>query len=143
VDDEIERTFEALLAVFEHAGYRKTMGMHIRRGEGDEAVIECLVAPQFANTQGVAHGGLLSGLIDTAAGIASKLAARDAKLRVATVSLTVNYHRPGRVGQTLRAVGRHVSGRSTPCCSVEVRDPGGNLVASGVATLRVASRGRS
>jgi uncharacterized protein (TIGR00369 family) len=131
--------FDQLDQVFGSSGYRRTMGLRILRApESDPhaAIVECEVSMPYANTQGVAHGGLISGLIDTAAGIAVKLAAGDAQLPVATVSLTINYHRPGQVGRTLRAVGRRISGSRTPCCAVEVHDDHGTHVASGLVTLR-------
>jgi len=124
-------------ALFAESGYRRTLGMRIERGEGTEAVIECDVTPQYANTQGVAHGGLVSGLVDTAAGVAVKFAEGNPRLKLATVSLTINYHRPGRVGHVLRAVGRRVSGSGTPCCTVEVHDDEGQHIATGIATMRV------
>lgn len=131
--------FDELDRVFGTSGYRRTMGLRIVRAPTTEAIVECEVSEPYANTQGVAHGGLISGLIDTAAGIAAKLAAGDPRLAVATVSLTINYHRPGRVGRTLRAVGRHVSGAGTPCCAIEVHDDQGEHIASGLATLRARS----
>ena len=133
-------TFDELDRIFGTSGYRRTMGMRILRGSGAEAVVECDVSEAYANTQGVAHGGLISGLIDTAAGIASKLGAGDAHLPVATVSLTINYHRPGRVGHSLRAVARSVSGKSTLSCAIEVHDDEGQHIASGLATLRARTR---
>ena len=132
--------FDELDQVFGTSGYRRTMGLRIVRGASPEAVVECEVSPPYANTQGVAHGGLVSGLIDTAAGIATKLAAGDATLAVATVSLTVNYHRPGRVGHTLRAVARVISGKGTVSCAIEVHDDEGQHIASGLATLRTRGR---
>lgn len=131
--------FDELDRVFGTSGYRRTMGMRIVRAPGGEAIVECEVSEPYANTQGVAHGGLISGLIDTAAGIAAKLAAGSPRLAVATVSLTINYHRPGRVGRTLRAVARQVSGTGTPCCAIEVHDDQGEHIASGLATLRARS----
>lgn len=95
-----DAVLDALRSVFAEPGYRRTMGFRIGRGEGREAVLECEVVPDYANTRGVAHGGLISGLIDTAAGIAVKLEMGDPELPVATVSLTINYHRPGRVGRS-------------------------------------------
>lgn len=128
--------FDELDRVFGTSGYRRTMGMRIVRAPNAEAIVECEVTPPYANTQGVAHGGLISGLIDTAAGIAAKLGAGDAQLPVATVSLTIHYHRPGRVGRTLRAVGRRVSGTGTVSCAIEVHDDQGEHIASGLAALR-------
>lgn len=134
---ELEALFDELDQVFGTSGYRRTMGLRILRGQGTDAVVECEVEPPYANTQGVAHGGLITGLIDTAAGIAVKLASGDAHTAVATVSLTTSFHRPAKVGSTLRAVGRRVSGSGTPCCAVEVHDDAGTHIASGLATLRV------
>lgn len=136
-----EATIDELIRLFSTSAFRSTMGMRIVRSKSPvESVVECDVSPAFANTQGVAHGGLTSGLIDTAAGIAVKLAASDAHLPVATVSLTINYHRPGRVGSTLRAVGRRISGSGTVCCAIEVHDDQGEHIASGLATLRAHKR---
>ena len=42
------------------------------------------------NTQGVCHGGVISGLMDMAAGVAAKSQLEDRTRAVATVSLTVN-----------------------------------------------------
>lgn len=142
-DDAVDE----IIRLFGTSAFRSTMGMRILRPtdpiastQAIEAIVECDVSPAFANTQGVAHGGLISGLIDTAAGVAVKLAARDAHLPVATVSLTLNYHRPGRVGSTLRAVGRRISGTGTVCCTVEVHDDQGEHIATGLATLRAHTR---
>jgi len=132
--------YEALERTFESSGYRNTLGMRIVRAPMPEAIVECEVTPAYANTQGVAHGGLISGLIDTAAGIATKLGARDVALPVATVSLTINYHRPGRLGHTLRAVARSISGKGTVSCAIEVHDDEGQHIASGLATLRARIR---
>lgn len=136
--DDHGEVVDAVQALFAESGYRRTLGMRIQRGEGVEAVVECDVTADYANTQGVAHGGLVSGLIDTAAGVAVKFARGEPRLRLGTVSLTVNYHRPGRVGRVLRAVGRRVSGTGTPCCVVEVHDDAGEHIATGIATMRVA-----
>jgi uncharacterized protein (TIGR00369 family) len=135
-----DTTFDELDRLFGSSGYRRTMGMRIVRGQQAEAIVECEVSPPYANTQGVAHGGLISGLIDTAAGIATKLASGDAQIPVATVSLTVNYHRPGRVGRTLRAVSQTISGTSTVSCAIEVHDDHGEHIATGLATLRARTR---
>jgi uncharacterized protein (TIGR00369 family) len=136
-----EAPVDEIIRLFSTSAFRSTMGMRIvRPADPVEAIVECEVSPAFANTQGVAHGGLISGLVDSAAGVAVKLAARDAHLPVATVSLTINYHRPGRVGSTLRAVGRRVSGKGTVCCSIEVHDDQGEHIATGLATLRAHTR---
>lgn len=136
-----DATIDEVIRLFSTSAFRSTMGMRIVRPSNPvEALVECEVSPAFANTQGVAHGGLISGLVDTAAGIAVKLAAGDANLPVATVSLTINYHRPGRVGSTLRAIAKRISGTGTVCCGIEVHDDQGEHIASGLATLRARKR---
>lgn len=63
--------FDRLDQVSGTSGYRRTMGLRIVRAPQDDptaAIVECEVSPPYANTQNVAHGGLISGLIDTAAG---------------------------------------------------------------------------
>jgi uncharacterized protein (TIGR00369 family) len=132
-----EDVVAAVQALFAESGYRRSLGIRIQGGDECSAVIECDVTPEYANTQGVAHGGLISGLIDTAAGVAIKFAEGSPRLNAATVSLTIHYHRPGRVGHTLRAVGRKLSGSGTPSCAIEVHDDEGVHIASGLATLRV------
>ena len=136
-----DATVDEVIRLFSSSAFRSTMGMRILRPDNPiEAIVECDVSPAFSNTQGVAHGGLISGLVDTAAGVAVKLAAGDAHLPVATVSLTLNYHRPGRVGSTLRAVARRISGTGTVCCGIEVHDDKGDHIATGIATLRAKTR---
>ena len=136
-----ETTVDEVIRLFSTSAFRNTLGLRIvRPDDPSEAIVECEVSQAFSNTQGVAHGGLISGLVDTAAGVAVKLAAGDAYLPVATVSLTLNYHRPGRVGSTLRAVARRVSGKGTVCCAIEVHDDQGDHIASGLATLRAKTR---
>lgn len=136
-----DETVDDVIRLFSTSAFRSTMGMRILRPDNPiEAIVECEVSSAFSNTQGVAHGGLISGLVDTAAGIAVKLAAGDAQLPVATVSLTLNYHRPGRVGSTLRAVARRISGTGTVCCGIEVHDDQNEHIATGIATLRAKTR---
>lgn len=136
-EDENEDVVAAVQALFADSAYRRSVGIRILGGDAESAVVECEVTPAYANTQGLAHGGLISGLIDTAAGVTVKFAEGEPRLNVATVSLTIHYHRPGRVGRTLRAVGRKLSGSVTPSCAIEVHDDQGEHIASGLATLRV------
>jgi uncharacterized protein (TIGR00369 family) len=135
--DDAEDVVAAVQALFAESSYRRTLGMRIQAGDKGSAVVECDVTSEYTNTQGLAHGGLVSGLIDTAAGVAVKFAEGKPRLKVATVSLTINYHRPVRVGRTLRTVGRRLSGSGTPCCAIEVHDDEGEHVATGLATMRV------
>ena len=58
----------------------------------------------------------------------------------ATVSLTVNYQRPGELNRTLTAEATIQSGRRILSAAVSVRDDRGESIAIGVATLKMGPR---
>jgi uncharacterized protein (TIGR00369 family) len=124
-------------ALFVQSPYSRAMGFRLSNASAGCASIECVVAPEHANTRGVCHGGVISGLMDMAAGVATKSLFSDGPRAVATVSLTVNYHRPAQVGGTLTATATVRSGRRIVSCEVAVRDDRGESIAAGLATLHV------
>ena len=107
------------------------------------AELECATGPEHANSRGVLHGGVLTSLIDMAAGAAVAYQPSVNGSPVVTVSLTVNFIRAGRVGDRLRATGRRRGGKRLITCDVEVTDQEGELVACGIATLKVLKRATS
>lgn len=113
------------------------MGFRLVNASAGSASIECLVAPEHANTRGVCHGGVISGLMDMAAGVATKSLLPAGGRAVATVSLTVNYQRPAQVGRTLTAAATVRSGRRIVSCEITVRDDQSEPIAIGMATLHV------
>jgi uncharacterized protein (TIGR00369 family) len=105
---------------------------------GDASVVECQLVAEHANTRGVAHGGVVSALIDMACGVAVAYQPAFGGRGAVTVSLTVNYLHPAQIGDRLRAVGRRRgTGRRVVACEAEVTNQDGVLIAIGVATLRV------
>jgi uncharacterized protein (TIGR00369 family) len=108
-----------------------------------ESVVECLVAPEHANTRGVVHGGVLSALMDMACGMAVAYQPSSGGRGAVTLSLTVNYVRPATIGARLRAVAKRAgSGKQIVACEAAVHDQAGVMVAMGVATMRVVADGR-
>jgi uncharacterized protein (TIGR00369 family) len=109
----------------------------VERTDG-RAVVECTVVPAHANTRGIAHGGVVSALMDTAAGGAVAYQPSAEGRPAVTVSLTVNYLHPAHVGDRLRAVAKRAgTGKRIVACQVEVSSSSGALVAVGVATLQL------
>ena len=106
--------------LFARSNYGRAMGFRLVEAGGGSARIECLVSENHENTQGVCHGGVISGLMDMAAGVAAKSMQGDPQCPVATLSLTVNYQRPGELGRTLSAEATIQSGRRILSCSVTV-----------------------
>lgn len=126
-------------ALVAQSNYSRAMGFRLVNASAGTASIECAVVAQHANTRGVCHGGVISGLMDMAAGVATKSLFPDGQgAAVATVSLTVNYQRPAQVDRTLTASATVRSGRRIVSCEISVRDDQGEPIALGVATLRVS-----
>ena len=97
--------------------------------------VRYVVGAGHLRSGGIAHGGVLATLLDTALGLsAASLAA--AGMDVVTAQLNANFVRPARLGERLDARGEvQHAGRRTAVARAEVRTEAGELVATGSATL--------
>ena len=93
------------------------------------------VGAEHLRSRGIAHGGIIATLMDTALGLAASSKAPDG-LDVVTAQISVNFIRPAWAGERLVASAevRH-SGRKTAVVTGEIHTEGGSLVATGSATL--------
>jgi acyl-coenzyme A thioesterase 13 len=83
--------------------YVRSMGpVYIKPGNDETAIIALRVAQHHMNIQGVAHGGMLTTLADTALGINLSLA-RGQRGGKVTVSLTADFLSSAREGDWLEA----------------------------------------
>lgn len=83
--------------------YFRLLGpVHARGGEGGRWVIGLRMAPHHLNSQGVAHGGMLTTLADGALGINIAVARQQPGGQV-TVSLTADFISGAREGEWLEA----------------------------------------
>ena len=105
------------------------LGVHVVRMEGGEAVCTIELGPHHLNGRGVAHGGVISSLLDTALG-AAVISAIPKEWWCATTSLTIQYLDGAREG-TLTATGRVLrrGGRSA-FAGGELVDASGRLLAT-------------
>lgn len=87
------------------------LGIEVRSAEGGTAVATMTVHPNAANGHGIAHGGLIYALADTAFACAANSQAPGS----ATASATIVYFSPARVGETLTAEAqtRHTTKRQS------------------------------
>jgi uncharacterized protein (TIGR00369 family) len=122
---------------FAKSNYSNAMGFTLERSGQGCAVVTCSIGEAHLNTRGFCHGGVISGLMDTAAGVATKSQLDDSQRTVATVSLTVNYQRAGQRGDTLHAKAQVLGGRRVVSCEIRVTNERDELIATGLATLRV------
>ena len=108
--------------------FTKSFGIEVHRGDG-EVEARLTLGPQHLNSRGVAHGGVVAALLDTALGDAV-VAAIPKAWWCATISLSVQFIAGARRGELI-ARGRCLRhGRSTAFASGEARDASGRLVAT-------------
>jgi uncharacterized protein (TIGR00369 family) len=96
----------------------------VERSDG-RAVVECTVVPAHANTRGIAHGGIMSALMDTACGGAVAYQPSSGGRPAVTLSLTVTYLQPAHVGDRLRAVGLRCDSQPAPQARASAPSPAG------------------
>lgn len=106
-------------------------GIRITELSKDYCACEVELTQKGRNAIGIAHGSLIFGLCDVAAGMAA------ASMGDGIVTLDANIHflRPGTAG-VLRATANVVKrGRATALYDTEVRDENGKLLAKGEFTM--------
>ena len=107
------------------------------RGEG-QARCALELAPHHLNRRGVAHGGILASLLDSALG-AAVISSMPEAWWCATTSLSIQFIAgvgPGRLVATGRVLRR---GRTTAFATGEVHDAAGNVVAAASGTWHLWS----
>jgi uncharacterized protein (TIGR00369 family) len=127
-----------LRAQLEASPFHAWAGMSVLDARPGEVEIALDAAPHHRNLQGLLHGGMIATLADTAAGIAVRTRLEPGRSHV-TVSLTVQYLRPGAPG---RLVGRGRAlrvGRSLAHATAEVVDAEGRLLATASATIALGA----
>lgn len=91
------------------------------------------------NRLGIAHGGILFSLMDTASGVATTLDGDGAaRGTVVTLSMTINYIKAVRAGRVV-AESRVRGGRRTLTVESECRDADGELLATALGTFQILS----
>jgi uncharacterized protein (TIGR00369 family) len=117
-------------------------GMSVLVARPGEVEIALDAEPHHLNLQGVLHGGMIATLADTAAGIAVRTQLDPGRSHV-TVSLSVQYLRPGTPG---RLIGRGRvlrMGLSLAHATADVVDAEGRLLATASATIALGGEARS
>ena len=118
----------------------ETLGLVNFGGERGEISVELVPELRHYNPLGSVHGGVLSTMLDTAAGcsVHSTLAVGEA---YTTLDLTVKFLRPATVESgLLRADGRVIQrGRRTALAEAQVFDASGRLVAWATSSCMIFS----
>ncbi len=116
--------------------FNRLLGIDRVRAGGGRAEITLDLLEQHTNRRGVAHGGLVSALLDTALGSAVVSAIRPEEW-CGTVQLSVQFREPG-TGPRLTGHGRMVRrGRGIAFAEGEIVDDRGRTVASAQGTWHI------
>lgn len=123
--------------------YWGLLGIAFVEAEPGRCVCTVNLAEQHLNYNDVVHGGVISSLVDSAAGGAVRSVRTPEEIAAqphATTDLHVSYLSPA-MGDELTAVAKVIkAGRTAMFTEVEVTDDRGRLVAKGMVTFVVASR---
>lgn len=111
------------------------LGIALAERSDGRARLELTVAEPHLRTRGIAHGGVIASLLDTAMGVAVSTKTPAGCFPV-TAQLNVNFIRPAWNGEKLEILGdvRH-AGRTTAVAMGEIRTESGVLVATSSGTF--------
>ena len=119
------------------SGFRQLLGYCVDAWRENEAVVSIKVGPRHLNRAGNVHGGLITTLIDAAAGVAGCYTAVPGNVRKATtLSMSTQFVAPlscGRLIATARVTG---GGHKIFHVGVDVRDAQDRLIATGQCTYK-------
>lgn len=121
-----------------HSNFSELMGLELLERDDGMARVSVKVETRHANTAGIAHGGVVTSLMDTACGAAVAYQPSAGGKGVTTVSIQVSYLGAAFVGDTLTAVARRRGrGRRILTLAVETTNQKDEVLAIGLCTLRV------
>ncbi|MDQ3916899.1 MAG: PaaI family thioesterase [Acidobacteriota bacterium] len=128
-DDQTARLREA----FAQVPYARLLGLEFVGAARGEATFALEVREELTRMGGIAHGGALASLLDTAAAFAvhTLLAPEE---RTVTVDLTVHFLRPAGEGRVEARARVLRAGRRIVIISAEATDRAGLLVATATTT---------
>ena len=117
----------------DHVPFAKFLGIEVESVEPGHAVLTMELRDEFMRNGGIAHGGVVATLIDSAMAIAIMPTLAENEQTV-TVDLTIHYLRP-LSGGTARASARVVrAGRRVITVSAELFDSQQKLAATAIST---------
>jgi uncharacterized protein (TIGR00369 family) len=121
--------------------YGQANGMTLSVPAPGQAEYRMIIEPAHLSSPGVAHGGVLAGLMDAVLGAAALTLAFTTGELVSTVEFKINFLHPVRLGDELRATAQvDHAGKSLLVCSGTIyrQSPGGataTAVAQGLGTF--------
>ena len=129
-----EEIIEFLEERCDEIGFRRHCGIEFVSFENNKLVLSMKITPEVSNRHGIAHGGALSGLLDTVMGLSCIIFGKN----VVTSNLNVNFIRGPRIGTTVYASANILhSGMSVMVTEGKCYDDKGTLYASATGSFYV------
>lgn len=124
----------------EETGWRKLCGIEVASLEDNKLTLSMRVTPEVSNRHGIAHGGAISGMLDTCMGLSCIIAGKN----VVTMNLNVNFIRGAKLGTTVYTTAElsHV-GMTTIVTESKCFDANGTLYAKATGTFYVLRNNRA
>jgi len=113
--------------------FNQYLGIHVSRMEGGDAEAMIDLAPHHTNNRGVAHGGVVSSLLDTVMG-AAVISAIPKEWWCATTGLSIQFVGGAHEGVLIATAKVVKRGRSVAFAEGEAKDATGRLVATAHGT---------
>lgn len=118
----------------QETGWRKLCGIDIASIEDNKLILSMPVTEEISNRHGIAHGGAISGMLDTVMGLSCIIIGKN----VVTMNLNVNFIKGAKIGTMLYASAElsHI-GLTTIVTDAKCYDEQGNLYAKANGTFYV------
>ena len=133
-DEKLDQELtDELRQKLKHIPYANLLGIELQKVTPGTATLSLDIKEELKRNNGIAHGGAIASLIDTATAFAT-LSVLNPDQRSTTIDLTINYLRPlikGKATATAKVVR---NGRRILAVSAEVFDESGNLAATALSS---------
>ncbi|GAB6390116.1 PaaI family thioesterase [Stutzerimonas marianensis] len=119
-------------------GFFQEVGCELLAYGADHATVGLNLTAQHLNNASTLHGGVMATLMDVAMGLCGTWEADPAQRRVAiTLSMSLNFSAPARVGSHVRAVARcRSSGNKVFMAGCDLLDQDDRLIAFGEGVFK-------
>jgi len=113
--------------------FEDTLAIRVVRKHKDGVTVSCTLRPEYVNSQGVLHGGVIASIADEAAWHAM-LHAYQGRHNATTSELKVNYLRPIPMSKVLARAYALRAGKTLFVSRVDIFDAEKRLAAVGIVT---------
>jgi uncharacterized protein (TIGR00369 family) len=138
----IKESYEkALRKAVEAAPYYQLLQIRLEEIDAGFARFRMPFRRELVQAYGVAHGGAITSLADTAVAFALMTLIRPGE-RVTTVEMKINFLAPVSEGELIGESRVVQKGKRLALADMEVKDGSGKLVAKGLATYLILSPGQ-